>query len=1753
MPNNHQTVTIDRSSLSEEFLHNYFVFIINDRLKIVQPTDSPTGWLYLVLLHAMTSHPLSDEYIQMTGMERAFQLLNSAGCWSDQPFDALCLNIIGQIGAISPKVNYYPEHLTEMEKIDWNCNGIPYSMQHFGYYLLAKKLIETSEQLSFMYSSSIILEKPEIFYKKFHNEILLKKLYWDYRDSYNPLARLSTEMESDILRYSNSQPYQTTSKSCSRTSNYSPIHLINDLYQNGNLNLIDYSKKKWLPLSQWVNDRNKFNTIWIGLLQMVVSIKALKVHQRQDEIEQFDKLIDFLHYISDKLKIKPFCLQMLKTVLHVSTVSLIDVSFPPFISYQKIEEISIIRERIHFQNDYPWGKTNQILAELNNCWCNNHEYDNRNHLVTPNEKSQINQLLKSWKNNFKLRTFLESIENRICSVSIEHLNKNVLCYPQQFIIENIKNHYRLIIKQTDKIINQKLLSNADRKFNYIYSDYFNKPSRTLQTVNRQNDFINEIFPPMDNEENSLQEITDHFRNQLNQSWKKLLSHKQIQKENPSIKEIDEYLNYLRKQTTCYWNELIRSITEYNEHLFHIGLIMRITPTTLISYFLEKVHRLHLSIDQQTLLGGILVNWTLEQQLERSMHFAIHNKWDDFNNEISNIPHSNWIPSEHILWLILELEMNITIRQIQINVARHMIEPNMKKTDDNKRKNVVMQMNMGEGKTSVILPMLSVSMCSSSSSLIRIVVLKSLFPMNYQSLRSKLGGLLNQRIYPFTCRRDMKFNETQIEQIGNRLKQGLCNYDVILTTAEDILSFDLLSIDKCQENESEIGRSMLIIQQWMKEYIRDILDESDEILHVKYQLIYTMGGQQQIDGGAERWETIQSILDLVKKHIPTIANQYRNEVCYKSSEQKSAFPQLRLLSSQPFPLLCEKIAQSWIKNRNYLHPDKKLVLSFILKIHSSIKHLAERFPISHIQLFLIVRGLLSSEVLLFALKKRYRVNYGINLNPSFNRLMSVPFRAKDVPADRTEFGHLDLALILTQLSYYYSGLNDKQLFQCLTRLSEKENDPSSIYDQWILYEKRDDIPYCIKQWERVNLKDYQQRTSFIFPTFQYNMLVINYFLNHFVFPQEAKQFPHKLVASAWDLSSSARSKIITGFSGTNDTQLLLPIDIRQYDLSELEKTDAIVINNLLKTNNESYQSLPFDVNSNEILNKITNYKEMINVILDVGALFIDQTNRNIAVNWLNLSDQNQIDYAVYFHSDSIFVCDRQFHHHRFDVSPASERLDHCVFYFDEIHTRGTDLKFPNGFKAAVTLGNNLTKDRLVQACMRMRKLGYGHSLTFWSSYEVHQQIRKFKQNPDDSIRLVDILRWVYANTIESIWDGLHYWSAQSLNFQRKLAAFRQIDWKNGQPSFQKNTIREFARKCLEPEITELIRTYGTPKTLQLIDEIYFTQYKQFNKNFSEEIHNAVTKRLRDYRGKRKRLSQMLGEEHQRELEYELEEERQVVTHSSVRPCKFILHKEIINLCDTYKKAMNLSDYPSVFQPLVYAFTGTTFSNHCQPNCWQQNFWVSTEFQRVIQTKGESMDFSMRPPRWIVVYRNLHIIFISPLEANLLISRLRTSSHKHSSKNEPITTLRLLLPRMKPSQSIFVNTPTLMIPQSVEFPRSPITFTIPLNWIVQLFIFNGTLYFKTIKEQTAYCHCLGLCPKPRTKIEKDFFEKGWIAIDGFVNDPEHRSLLKIDQNQFLSNPLTFVKQLIEYRNNSSAPITSHVGSIIYNSLKLIQPNI
>ena len=103
-----------------------------------------------------------------------------------------------------------------------------------------------------------------------------------------------------------------------------------------------------------------------------------------------------------------------------------------------------------------------------------------------------------------------------------------------------------------------------------------------------------------------------------------------------------------------------------------------------------------------------------------------------------------------------------------------------------------------------------------------------------------------------------------------------------------------------------------------------------------------------------------------------------------------------------------------------------------------------------------------------------------------------------------------------------------------------------------------------------------------------------------------------------------------------------------------------------------------------------------MILDVGAQILELSNLQVAKKWLEMVPEDRAKAAVFFNdSDELSVLDRKGRTEILQVSPFAKQLDVCLVYLDEAHTRGTDLKLPRDYRAAVTLGANLTKDRLVQ--------------------------------------------------------------------------------------------------------------------------------------------------------------------------------------------------------------------------------------------------------------------------------------------------------------------------------------------------------------------------------------------------------------------------------------------------------------------------
>jgi hypothetical protein len=300
----------------------------------------------------------------------------------------------------------------------------------------------------------------------------------------------------------------------------------------------------------------------------------------------------------------------------------------------------------------------------------------------------------------------------------------------------------------------------------------------------------------------------------------------------------------------------------------------------------------------------------------------------------------------------------------------------------------------------------------------------------------------------------------------------------------------------------------------------------------------------------------------------------------------------------------------------------------------------------------------------------------------------------VPSLRAEFGHPDVAIALTCLSYYYDGLTKDQLHLCFDLLA-KLDDGKTEYDHWVELEQ--DIPKALRQLNGVNTEDETQVDKYLVPMLSRNKRVVDFYLSQVVFPRAAREFPSKLPTSAWDLVEDKKN-ITTGFSGTNDNRYLLPTSITQEDPDFVLGTNALVLQYLLRPENDHYECTEGGNGEREsatvFLQRLVYRDPEIRVLLDVGAQMLELQNEELARHWLSLLPD--VSAAIFFDdSDHLTVVTQDGTIEPFISSPFNRQLEKCVVYLDDTHTRGTDLKFPKGMRAAVTLGPKVTKDRLVQ--------------------------------------------------------------------------------------------------------------------------------------------------------------------------------------------------------------------------------------------------------------------------------------------------------------------------------------------------------------------------------------------------------------------------------------------------------------------------
>jgi hypothetical protein len=211
--------------------------------------------------------------------------------------------------------------------------------------------------------------------------------------------------------------------------------------------------------------------------------------------------------------------------------------------------------------------------------------------------------------------------------------------------------------------------------------------------------------------------------------------------------------------------------------------------------------------------------------------------------------------------------------------------------------------------------------------------------------------------------------------------------------------DILLNSNGDGEKASIAHEMGALQDWVAKASRDVLDVSDEILHVRYQLVYTSGDQMPVDDHPNRWNIIQQVFGRLQAHAKRLHMWFPKK--FEMHTIPRGFPILRILDSSISQEISSLIIDDALKGGLSSLPLAVLPLA--------IREAARRFIAQRVFLvndrdrvssrcegttmfkgILLLRGLLMDVegILGYVLKeRRWRVDYGLDPRRT---LLAVPY-------------------------------------------------------------------------------------------------------------------------------------------------------------------------------------------------------------------------------------------------------------------------------------------------------------------------------------------------------------------------------------------------------------------------------------------------------------------------------------------------------------------------------------------------------------------------------------------------------------------------------------------------------------------------------------------------------------------------------------------------------------------------------------------
>jgi hypothetical protein len=284
--------------------------------------------------------------------------------------------------------------------------------------------------------------------------------------------------------------------------------------------------------------------------------------------------------------------------------------------------------------------------------------------------------------------------------------------------------------------------------------------------------------------------------------------------------------------------------------------------------------------------------------------------------------------------------------------------------------------------------------------------------------------------------------------------------------------------------------MIKVQDWLNSHARDLVDESDFVFSPRTALCFPSGNQTLVDGHPYRWRIIEAVLKLVESNVLLLQHEEPGAI-EVVTRPNGGFPFVFFLKRNVEGLLISQVVgqilgeQSVFPLNDFSRSELAAIESFITKDRPSDEdiHFIDSVKTETRKTIHLLRGLVVHRILLLTLKKRWNVQYGVD--PRRDPI-AVPFNAKGVPSDQSEWGHPDVAILFTILAHYYSGLSLEQVRQSLALVAQSD-DPVRAYQGFI--HACTGLQGSFRDWEAINTDDGNQLFA-IWQNIRFNTGVID---------------------------------------------------------------------------------------------------------------------------------------------------------------------------------------------------------------------------------------------------------------------------------------------------------------------------------------------------------------------------------------------------------------------------------------------------------------------------------------------------------------------------------------------------------------------------------------------------------------------------------------------------------------------------------------